>query len=275
MLRWDYRQAQNNFRYLFENVSGIVTGWSQIKLRRDYTGACANIGTNDYGFVDGIVPMSLILSDFPLGTGMNSLYDQISFNDLITTNPAHTFDSSIENFDLITEGSSIRVINPSNLDNISSQNPATIYFILQKTISASGVMFAMNETSTLRFDMQFQGNGNLLLRMNNVTVSYGTSFNTNVENNLWCVTYDGSQSTDGLKLYRNDMINEVSFTTRTSPATVITPSVFNQVYALGISTAGNNCVLGLHTSMIVCETQHTQTERETTKEILEQYFIFG
>ena len=254
----------SSFRYLHDEISDGVVAASLLRSKESYTDSAVNVGDPagsriEYGFVNNLVNLSDVASDWPLPTGAR-FYNQLDYADGIQGGATSGWDGS-----QLMKGDPNAVLQ-STFTLVESTDSLTWVFVcpnLDADLGESYFFMGMNND----FRLQYSGD-NLWFQING-TSGFSRNVYTSTRTSgvkLIIATYDGSESRNGLNLYINDI---------TTPLTVD-------------STAGDvNSGYGFSSNMVI-DTDQTfvneihlfrkefdLSERETAKEILEQYYTFS
>jgi hypothetical protein len=273
-----FGDGASGFRYLHDEISGGLFAYSHLKTLAAYSGSSINIQVvttpTDYGFINNIMDLAQINTDNSVDATVNTIYDQFEINDF--DNGSGVYDKS-ENELMQSDGLSGKFISGST-GNLSTHTGACTIITVSKHTAASfksnEYLYSGNSISGFRF--VYTNGSTFLLRVgasprldcNNVAVTF--------DNNIHMLvgTYDGSETAAGLKVYEDDMTTALS-SSNSETGTYTNDVMFNNRNSIGYggSTSGTD-FQGLIYETHIFNKELSETERETAKEILEQYYTF-
>lgn len=266
----------SGWRYLADEVPNALHVWSKLLTRSAYTGFAvqvpinANLALNNFPFCKGEVDLGLINDTYNTNRSVR-VYDQIGTHNMGSQGDGYVAASN--NYSFVNYGSSAGAPAPT----INWNTPCTFVFIYNRTGNSSGfggIMVAVNgtpgdsrfwmrETPTGRVEVLFRDSVGQLSRIESTTsLSNGQ--------NLVVMTYDGNPNMSGVNFYFNNMVTATGSTILNSAVTgTFTPSIY---YVGGI--AASQLVNGRIDDSAIFSGAMSQANRETMKEIYEQYYTF-
>jgi hypothetical protein len=273
-------KGTSGFRYLHDEISGGLFAYSHLKTLAAYSGSCVNIQVaagptpTDYGFVGNVLDLAQINTDNSVDATVNTIYDQFGINDF--NNGSGAYDKS-ENELMQCDGLSGKFIAATTGDLSTHTGACTIITVSKHTAASfksNEYLYSGNSISGFRF-VYINGSTFLLrvgvsprLDCNNVAVTF--------DNNIHMLvgTYDGSETAAGLKVYEDDMTTALS-SSNSETGTYTNDVMFNNRNSIGYggSTTGTN-FQGLIYETHIFNKELSETERQTAKTILEQYYTF-
>lgn len=274
----------SDFRYLHDEISGGVIACSHLKCKSDYTGDCVILdegsgGELALGFINNIVE-SYDATQQQTVKWCNQLNSLTSLGSAGAINKG--YDPALDDFSTIN----LELI-PSTkvLDDFQNTSDSfTTIHVIENFSGAGRYLGLFGSQAPGRDSLFYRGMNTEDLRLwsrtgiNNRTVEIywnggwlwglGTT-------KIICCTYDGSRIQEGFEVYRNDMINPL--------AKVVSRDQELADVAWGQNITGN-WNLGNNSqspNQALFKEAHffprvlSQSERETAKEILEQYYTFS
>lgn len=266
-----WKSADDGFRYLHDEISGGLFAYSHLQNKAVFAGDALEItgaGGNAYSFVDGLTPLATIQGDYP--SSQDILWpDQIGSNDLT---PASS--GGWNGTDYSFNG--LRKTSASGYS-LTFSNPHTTLVVIDMTSAGLGTtqgIIDIYTSSNTYYTMVYAGSDDLLLRKrngSNSTRSFSGVRNTGVHILIW--EDNGSLNSTGTQLYYDDMATAraVAATSGITPDATITANIAMMQCLGGNAARITGCVKEFHQWSGVLN----QTQRETAKEILEQYYTFS
>lgn len=276
------RTVAPTFRYLHDEISGGVFAYSHLKTLASYSGHAVNIGTNpnqtDYGFVDNIVDLAQVDLDFGSDQATNTLYDQFGLNDITGGNLNSKWNK--------TDNEYVQMLFPVDFSNktpagtlatLAPDDPFTVITVQKHTAvsynTQEAIFNASGSSSQIRW--MYQGGAvGMLVNSGSSASGYAAGFNDN-NIHLTVGTYDGSQSFGGISVYVDDMATD-AVSTNPNTGTPGTNPMFSNEFQIGsfVNQTTNTHFQGFIYETHIFNKVLSQAERETAKEILEQYYTF-
>jgi hypothetical protein len=271
------------FRYLHDEISGGIFAASHIKTLSSYSGSCVNIGDSpnetDYGFSNNIVDLSQVDSDFGTNQDVNTFYDQFEVNDV--SGGSTQWVKSVNEF--ADAENNLGILNGATSGDLSSHTGATTVITVTRfntTTFSNGFSWGVSSNSAINFAM-FYVSGLFVVRLASASTAnrldsrytVGSGFTNDTDLHLSIITYDGSETIGGVKLYRDNMVTAVTKSAEITSGTYVNTPFFPAI-RMGYVGGTNSYLPGFIYETHVFNKELNQTERETVKEILEQYYTF-
>ena len=265
--------SAGGFRFLHDEISGGLFAYSHLKTIEAYAGDSIRVGATDYGFVDNIIDLASINADNAVDTGVNRINDQFTINDM--PNGSGFYDKS-ENELIQMTSSTGNSISGSSGDLSTHTGACTIITVSKHTAAtfkSNEWLFSGNNNNGFRFyyvngsRFLFRVGGNFSnLNADNVAVT----FDNNIH--MLCGVYDGSETSSGMNVYEDDMSTALG---ASKSGSYTNTTMWNGRVSVGFggSTGGTN-FQGLIYETHIFNKALSETERETAKTILEQYYTF-
>ncbi len=267
------------FLFIQQEIGGLVGGWSHLKTDSAYAGDCVNIGNSpnetDFGFAaSNIVDLAAVDAAFGSNQNVNTWYDQIGSNNLISGASPSQYVKTINEFSEF-DGST-GIINTSTSGSLDSLSGAATFVTVCKhtaaTFKANEFLISGGLKNRLRFyyvsgsRFLFRIGSSPRLDCDNVAVTF--------DNNIHLIvrTYDGSEDANGMNVYEDDM------TTALSASKSETGTYTNQEYfpsasggiRVGYGGSTNEDYQGLIYETLVFNKELSLAERTALKTILQQ-----
>jgi hypothetical protein len=267
------RQGGGGFRYLHDEISGGVMALSHLKCLEAYAGDCANVNSIDYGFNgDNFFDNPLLSGTAGTGADVAAIYDQTENINAGPNGNSYNYDNQDWAYNGIRR-------NTSNLS--SSDDIFTFVAVYNPLLSTRS---QRNETRVLGtsvgagqqgLTIWYETNGDIVIRLRdaiivNTIITYSGVLSGD-DIYLIAVDYDGLGLNTSFNLYVNDMITPLTPTSATgAPKSVFTQAGTNYPFFNGDQDGTEGAMFDAHYWNKVL----SQAERETAKEILEQYYTF-
>lgn len=256
------------FRYMHDEISGGVFAYSHLKVKSSYSGSAVRVNLTDYDFISGLTPLSTIQSDEPTRQDV-IYYEQINGFDASTNPITGAWDGT----DYCEEVCTASGLAGFSLDLNQAKTIIIVANLLTDGAGTTQGLVNMGNSTTLAQTFVYAGSNNLFLRKlngGNATSQYAGVRNTGTHLYVW--SDNGSLDTSGDSLYYDDMVTpraKASSSGSISNATM--SSAIEMMKWSGNNTNIDGYVLEYHCFNKVL----SQSERETAKEILEQYYTFS
>jgi hypothetical protein len=259
-----FGDGSSGFRYLHDEISGGIIGVSHLKVKSAYAGNSITVDSVDYGYVSNVVPLSDIQTANPTDATIE-WYDAVNSYDISSVNGfSGGVDFQSASGDTGAAGFSINLTDAK-----------CIVWVVRMDSAGSGLtqgIWTISNSTTIHQTTVFAGSNNLFLRKRNgtnATSQFSGVRSTGVHLYMW--NDDGSVNASGDTLYYDDMTTAVTLTSASGTTTnaALTSSIGLHQWGSN-TTAIDGSILDYH----VFDHELTLSERETVKEILEQYYTF-
>jgi hypothetical protein len=268
-----FGDGASGFRYLHDEISGGLFGVSHLKCRTTYTGDSVEVDSVDYGFVSGVVDLSSIDAANAADASSETYYDQVGSNDMLFAAASPFYDKSENEFPNTAAAAYRPLTVTGSLGSLTTSDAFTSIHVIKHntgTYATQEWFMSFEGTTTNRFMWQGGALRFLISGGSNLIVDVTGQNNSNLK--LLVCTYDGSLNSTGMEIYQDDMVTPLSGTKSGSGGS--STSYFG---SMSLSGRASN-LLGRYNGFIyethIFNKVLSETERETAKEILEQYYTF-
>lgn len=261
-----FMKSGGDFRYLHDEISGGLIAISHLKTLESYSGDALILNTGGsadaYGFVDNFVDLASAQTDYPAAKTA-TVFDQINNQESSPgLNNAWNGSDFLSGYKRITGAPSITFSDPKTI----------VYVVSLSTLSGAQGLGGLL-TGEFVYQNIYLVDSTLFIRKRNGGSSYIKSYTgivTGLQIIVW--TDDGSLSVGGQDVYINDMVTSVT-------AASSTGSVPNQTLTVNdigrLVQSGGPQIQGLLLDYHVFNKVLSESERNTLKSILEQYYTFS
>jgi hypothetical protein len=258
------RTSGNGFRFLHDEISGGLFGYSHLKVKSSYAGPAVRVGTTDFNFAANITPLSSIQSAFPTTQDV-IYYDQVNGNDAATKSSIGPWNGT----DYVSE-----ILNCSTPSiSIDLNAPKTYLVVYDASAINSGICTISNSPSIFE-SLVFAGTTGIWARKKNGSPQSTRQWNFAASSDrlglhLLIFTDDGSLDASGWQLYFDDPVTAKTVSV-TQPQAVTNATLTSNI---GLKNWAVNSVTftGYLHEFHCWNKQLSLAERTAAKDILRQY----